>query len=130
MYAAHIIEPSHFGIPERHKVVVFEKRSERDRFVKYVRENAEGWAEFRRKHPSSLVPTFYRWYIDTTCEPITMREARALIGDDDVLYKANGFCDAYNYSECDIYEFSVLPNGGRIGWKGGRHYTTYEEVAA
>ncbi len=133
MFAAHTIEKSHFGIPERHKVVLFEKRSERDKFVRYVRENADGWAEFRRKHPSGLVPTFYRWYMDTEVKPITMREARKLIGDDDVMYHANGYCDAYNYSECDIYEFSLLPYGERIGWKNGRHYRTLEngeEVAA
>lgn len=133
MYAAHTVEPSHFGIPERHKVVLFERRSERDRFVKYVRENAEGWAEFRRKHPTGLVPTFYRWYVDTTCEPISMREARELIGDDDVCFLADGHCDAYAYTKCDIYEFSLLPYGERIGWKNGRHYRTLEngeEVAA
>ena len=132
MFAAHIIEPAHMGIPERHKVVLCAKRSERDKLVKYVNENAEGWREFRRKYPTGIVPAYYRWYIDTTAEAITMREARALIGNDDVLYHADGYCDAYAFVVCDIYEFSALPYGERIGWRDGRHYRTYkgEEVAA
>lgn len=131
MYAAHIIEPAHMGIPERHKVVLCNKRSERDKLVKYVNENAAGWREFRRKYPTDIVPTFYRWYMNTICEPITMKEAQSLIGNDDVMYHSDGYGDAYAYTVCDVYEFTILPYGERIGWKDGRHYSIYknEEVA-
>lgn len=129
MFAAHIVEPAHMGIPERHKVVLCEKRSERDRLVKHVNDEAEAWREYRRRNPHGMVPPCFKWYPGTTAEPLTMRDARRLIEEDDPIFEHDGWSYDYAYIPCTIYEFSILPYGVRYGWKDGRHYRS-DEMAA
>jgi len=127
MFALHITEPGHFGFPEKHSIVLTKTRRQRDKLVEYVRRQAHEFGEFKRKCPHDIVPSSLAWYTDTTAEPITMKEARALIDGDDVMFESKGWDHWYNYTECEVYKYEIHPLG-RYGWKDGRHY--YKEVAA
>ena len=122
MFAAHIIEPAGYGMPARHRVLFIEKKSDRDNLVRFVKRNSEEWSEFRKNNPYTLAPSCFCWYPGTTAEPIGVRDARKLIGDDDPIFEGYGNDRAYAYVPFVMYEFKVLPYGVRIGWKDGRHY--------
>lgn len=122
MFAAHIIEPAGYGMPERHRVLFIEKKSDRDILVRFVKRNSEEWGEFRKNNPNTIAPSCFCWYPGTIVEPISVRDARRLVGDDDPICESDGWNEAYDYVPFVMYEFKVLPYGVRIGWKDGRHY--------
>ena len=107
MFALHITEPGRHGFPEVRQVVLVDTRSKRDRLVAWVNEQQRKWAEYRKRNPYETVPSSFCWSPGTSAKPITMTEARKLIGNHDPNLISDGWCRAYNYTPCKVWECRV-----------------------
>ena len=107
MFALHITEPSHYGFPEVRYVVLVNTRSQRDRLVAWVNEQQRKWAEYRKRYPYETVPSSFCWIPGTVAESITMSDARKLIGECEPNLVSDGWCRAYNYIPCKVWECKV-----------------------
>lgn len=107
MFALHITEPSGHGAPEVRSVVLVNTRAQRDRLVKHVNKRQADWAEFRRLNPYDVVPSSLCWYPGTTAVPLTMIQAKKLIGENEPNFVSDGWCRAYDYLPCKVWECRV-----------------------
>ena len=102
-YALRTIEPGHYGYPTVTSVIVFDKKSERDSCLRFIRRNAREWDEFRRRNPHSIVPSGFCWYPDTTAEALPMADARREIAGREPYFEHDGWSYAYNFTPCTVY---------------------------
>ena len=106
-YALHATEPHGGGYPEVRSVILCDSKRNRDTLVKYINEDQEKWAEFRRKYPYETIPSSFHWYPGSHAEVLTMREARKLIGDNEPTFVSDGWARGYAYVPCEVYERKV-----------------------
>lgn len=103
-------------------VLLFKKKSEQQYFVKFVNEDVAGQAVY-----------FDR---STTCEPMSMRDARKFIGNDEPIWEHDGWSNGYGCVPFVAYEDIITYMGGAMPihkychrrWNGVNHYDVYEET--
>lgn len=107
MYALHITEPGNYGCPEVRRVVLVSTKSRRDRLVRFVNEQQAAWADYRKRYPHEMIPSCFCWYPGTVAEPLSMRDARKLIGENEPNLVHDGWSNAYDYIPCTMYKCEV-----------------------
>jgi len=103
-------------------VMVFTKKSLRDRFVKFVNEDVNESQVY--------------WDRNTSCETMSTADARKFIGADEPIFEHDGWSGAYGYIPFNAYEDIVSYLGGRMPthkyrhrrWNGTSHYDVIEKT--
>jgi hypothetical protein len=103
-------------------VMLFNKKSEQRRLINFVNDDARTYERFFDK--------------DTTCEPMSMKDARTFIGTDEPIWKHDGWSNSYDFVPFTAYEDVITYVGGIMPWheyrhrrwNGVDHYDTYEKT--
>ena len=106
-YALRVTEPAFSGFPAITRIVVFNKKSERDRCARFIFRNASQRDEFKHRNPGEIIPSGLHWHENTVADCISMNEAWELIGRREPDFESDGWCGAYNYEPCKVYESEV-----------------------